>query len=448
MSSIIKKALITSLVSILIFPALKTFAQEPGCETIEECRDLLKELERKITGYEQDITKTQQEKKSLQNQIYLLKQKIEKLDLQIYQSNVMIKDLSLQIDDTEFSIEKTSAKIDSSREQLASVLRTIYEQDQKSLLEVLLSEQDLSGFFNNLAYLENLSAKNRELLLQIKSLKLDLESQRTALGKEKGGLENVVALRILQKEESQNLRGENEYLLKRTEGEEAEYQKYLQETKQEAAKIRARLFELVGVPQAPTFGEALEIAKFVSGVTRVRPALLLAVLKQESDLGKNVGQCNCGNAPNCRNSGLTWKDIMKKERDWQPFLQICEELGKDPYSTPVSCPMFVNGKQLGYGGAMGPAQFIPSTWLIYKTRVEQITGRKPADPWNIRDAFLAAGLYLSDYGAYKGDYNSEWRSAMIYFSGSTNPQYSFYGDSVMSWAAKFQSDIEAIERAE
>jgi membrane-bound lytic murein transglycosylase B len=119
----------------------------------------------------------------------------------------------------------------------------------------------------------------------------------------------------------------------------------------------------------------------------------------------------------------------------------------DPNSTPVSCPMFQSGKQVGWGGAMGPAQFIPSTWKSYKNRVSGVTGRNPANPWDIRDAFVACGLYLSDYGAKKQTYDGEWRSAMIYFSGSTNTRFRFYGDQVMARAKKYQADIDAINKA-
>ena len=68
-----------------------------------------------------------------------------------------------------------------------------------------------------------------------------------------------------------------------------------------------------------------------------------------------------------------------------------------------------------------------------------------ADPWDIKDAFLAAALYLADYGAAKQTYNTEWRATMIYFSGSTNLRYRFYGDSVMAIAARYQEDIKQIE---
>ena len=89
---------------------------------------------------------------------------------------------------------------------------------------------------------------------------------------------------------------------------------------------------------------------------------------------------------------------------------------------------------------MGPAQFIPSTWVGYKDKVSAMTGSSPANPWDIRDAFAAAAIKLVAGGA-DGTTQGEWNAAMRYFSGSTNVKYHFYGDSVMALADKYQSDI-------
>jgi len=322
-------------------------------------------------------------------------------------------------------------------------LRTIYEEDHKSMIEILLSEEKLSDFFSDLVSLEILNSKNQELLQEIKSLKLILEDQKQSLGNEKEDLERVVKIQTLQKQESETTKQQTNYYLKLT---EAEYQENLRkktEAEKEAAEIRARIFELIGIPEAPTFGEAYDIAKYVEGITGVRPALLLAVLTQESNIGKNVGQCYLSNSETGAGviikSGKVLSNVMKPTRDVGPFLIITKELGRDSYATPVSCPM-----SYGWGGAMGPAQFIPSTWMIYRDQLKAITG-KPGDPWNIKDAFLASALYLADYGATKQTYDGEWRAAMIYFSGSTNLKYRFYGDSVMKIAAGYTEDIKAIE---
>jgi len=439
--------LFTLVLVIFSFSFVKVFSQEsPPCHTRQECEELLKKYEEEIKKYEEEIQKTGKEKKTLQNQIAILKQKIEKLKLQIEQSNIMIRDTTLQIKDTEESIKKTSAKIEDQKRKIAEILRAIHEMDKKSLLEILLSENDLSGFFNNLMYLENLNSKVQDLLSVVKNLKASLEEQKLVLDKEKENLERMLKIQILQKQESESLKSEKEELSKLT---EAQYQRLLTEKKEiekKAAKIRARIFELMGVSQAPTFGEAYELAKYVEKMTGVRPAFLLAVLTQESNIGKNVGQCflkdpNTGDGIKV-NSGEKVEGVMNPVRDVPYFLVITKELGRDPFATLVSCPIPSVG---GWGGAMGPAQFIPSTWMNYRDRVRQITGS--ADPWKIKDAFVAAALYLADYGAARRTPDAEWTAAMMYFSGTTNPAYSFYGNSVMAIASRYEEDIKILEQS-
>ncbi len=461
-SRLLKIVLIYFIISALFLPKFifsqENLALECQLEEIEkkcqnlsptECRKLLEKCEQyyqqESTRISGDITKTEKEKKTLQNAIYTLNQKIKNLSYQVAQSNLIIKDLKLQMGDTEGSIKKTSSEIDDLKERLTNILREIYEEDQKPLIEILFSEDKLSDFFDNLAELEILNSRNKEFLQNIKILKSNLEKQKESLEEEKDGLEKMVKIQTLQKEESSNLKKDQEYNLQLT---EKEYQKQLkekEETAQKAAKIRARIFELIGVPKAPTFGEALEIAKYVEKITGVRPAFLLAVLQQESALGKNVGQCYLSNS--ATGAGVkvstngTMLRVMNPSRDVPPFLKITQELGRDPYKTVVSCPM-----SFGWGGAMGPAQFIPSTWILYKDKLQNIIA-KPADPWDVRDAFLAAGLYLADSGAKTKTRDSEWKAAMIYFSGSTkNSQFSWYANNILSVADGFEKDIEILEK--
>jgi len=424
---------------------LFVFADMTPQEERQSLEKELKELEEKIAKYDKDITKTEQEKSTLQNQIYSLRKKIERLDLQIYQSNLTIKELGFQIKDTEASIKETSFEIEDMKKKLASILRAIYEEDQKSFIEVLLSESRISDFFDNLIALESLSSKNKELLENIKMLKSDLEEQKQSLGEEKGDTERVAQIQSLQKQESEAIKSSQEYFLKLT---EAQYQQYLrekQEAEKKAAEIRARIFELVGVPKAPTFGEAVEIAEYAAGLTGIRPAFLLAILQQESAIGKNVGQCYLADPVTGQgirvSTGEKILKTMHPTRDVPHFLIITKELGRNPYETFVSCPM-----SIGWGGAMGPAQFIPSTWALYRDRLSVILGRA-GDPWNIKDSFLASALYLSDYGARTKTGDGEWRAAMIYFSGSTkNPAFYWYANNVLKIAAGFEKDIEAIKK--
>ena len=66
--------------------------------------------------------------------------------------------------------------------------------------------------------------------------------------------------------------------------------KLLPRKEKRAAQIRAALFALRDTEGIP-FGDALRFATLAYQKTGIRPALILAILTQESDLGKNQGSC-------------------------------------------------------------------------------------------------------------------------------------------------------------
>ena len=424
-----------------------SFAQTPIHDR-EQLEAELKVLEDEIELIEGDITKTQKEKKTLQNQISILRNQIRKVDLQITKSNTLIKDLRGQITDTTFSIGRTQEDIGVKKQQLAQLLQRLHQEDQRTIVEIILTGSTLSDFFNNLAGLQSLQDKNKELLDSTIDLSVYLEGQKGNLESEKHDEEHFVEIQILQKQESQYLTSQNQELLDVTKGRESEYQKLLANRQLQAQEIRSRIFELIGVPDAPTFGEAVKIAEAIEQLTNVRAPFLLAVLTQESNIGKNVGRCYLKNEKTGDGetiNGTFVRRVMKPTRDVQPFLKITRELGRDPFNTAVSCPIPSVG---GYGGAMGPAQFIPSTWIAYKDKIERLKG-SPGDPWNIRDAFLASGVYLADLKATRQTFEYEWCAAVSYFSGNCSKRnqirYEFYGDNVMAITKRYEQDIKALQ---
>mgnify|MGYP001616560264 CR=1 FL=1 len=436
--------------SFFVLPSILTFAQTVQGQERVNLEQQLKELEERIAQYDKDITRTDKEKKTLKNQISVLKSKIGQLDTQIKKGNVTIQDLGFQIKDTESSIGKTSFRIENTKEKLTAILRTLSEEDQKSLLEILVAEPKLSNFFDNLVALEALHQKSQDLLKDIKVLKSDLETQKQNLDEEKEEVGKVVKVQTLQKQQSEEVRKEQEQVLKMT---EAQYQQSLKEregVQKQASEIRKRIFELAQVldVDTPTFEEAYALASFAGNATGVRPALILGLLEIESAIGKNVGQCNCAGKPSCRYPNLTYKDIMRSNQ-WASFESIVAELGMNPNSTPVSCS--VNGGKVQWGGAMGPAQFMPNTWLNlgYKSRVENSIGTRPASPWRVKDAFLAAASYLSDWDAVSQNRQNEIGAVTAYLCGTnrmtascTRAGGSWYRNSVMQKADQWQKWIE------
>jgi hypothetical protein len=100
-------------------------------------------------------------------------------------------------------------------------------------------------------------------------------------------------------------------------------------------------------------------------------------------------------------------------------------------------------KESGYGGAMGPSQFIPSTWQLYIPRLKQIFGTYP-NPWNPEHAVMGTGLLLKDNGAAAGGYTAERNAALKYYAGGnwSSPSNAFYGNGVMVHTEEMQRQID------
>ncbi len=236
-------------------------------------------------------------------------------------------------------------------------------------------------------------------------------------------------------------------LLALNKNDQLNYQTVIQNGQKRAQEIKSALFKLRDVA-AITFGDAVVLAERASATTGVRAAYVLAIIQQESNLGANVGQCYLADvatgAGTRKSNGSAIQNVMKATRDVQPFMEITKALGRDPFKTVVSCPIASVG---GYGGAMGPAQFIPSTWQLFAHKIANNVGRASSDPWNPEDAFMASALYLADLGASSQVYTAERNAACRYYSGracsgSTNTAY---GNQVMARVESIQANMNVLK---
>jgi len=420
----------------------------------QQCQDFLKKCldyyEQQGQEYGKKIATSQEQQKTLKNEITNLNNKISKLKAEIKHNNLLIKDLNFQIKDTETSITTTTGRIEDTKLKLAEILRVTKQYDDKSVVEILLAEDNLSSFFDEITALDALNYRHQQLYQDITDLKQQLETEKVSLDTEKDSLEKQVMISSLQAKQNETLKTTKDTILTQTKGEEAKYQTYLKETQQKAQEIRKRIFELAQVPdtEAPSYEEAYAYAKFAGDQTKVRPALILGLLEVESAIGKNVGQCNCAGKTFCKNPDIGWKSIMPKS-NWDAFTQITQDLGLNIDKTPVSCS--VKGNAVQAGGAMGPAQFMPATWLNlkYKARVETIIGIVPANPWRVKDAFLGAALYLADWGADSQKLQKEIGAVTAYLCGTSSMTSSCiraggkgYRSAVMTKTAQWQNWID------
>ncbi|MEK7559997.1 MAG: lytic murein transglycosylase [Patescibacteria group bacterium] len=413
----------------------------------------LREYEKQIEQFQGLVQGKQQERASLERDITILNAKISSAKIAIRARNLEIEKLTIEIKQRSSNISHLEGESQETKVVISDFLRRINETDNLSPFELALIYEDISQFFNELEAFNKLQDSLYASLTRFQDLKESEEIAREDLREKKDEAVELRAIQELQKKQLDLNEKEKQRILKITKGEEAHYQSIVQEKQKNAAEIRTQIFRLFGGGEL-SFGEAYDLARTAEKATGVRAAFILAVLTQESAIdgiiGANVGKCFY-NTPRSNLSGTVMKNDQKSD-----FIAITRALGLNPDTMPVSCPISAHGS---YGGAMGPAQFMPKTWLLYEDDIKRVTGNNPPNPWNNADAFVATALYLKnslDSSVCK-NYARENQSvlpyqfllercaASQYYAGGNWYRFRFaYGDPVIDRADQFQRDINVL----
>lgn len=402
------------------------------------------ELQKEIALQEQIIKDTQAQKNTLQGDVTFLNAKIKAAQAQIDAKNIAIRQLGSQIAQKNVIIAQLSDRIASGKEALASILRQTDMLDKYSAIDVALGANGVSDFFTDLDAFVSLKAELANLFDDIREAQVQTESEKAALAEKQNQTVDAKYAVLTEQKRINADKSEKQQLLAITNINEMAYKKVLAERQAKAAAIRAALFPLRD-SAAIQFSDALKYAREAEQKSGVRPALILAVLTQESNLGKNVGQCYLSNTTTGagvrKNSGISFTNVMHPTRDVPPFINLGLRLGFDPLRQVVSCPIPSAG---GWGGAMGPAQFIPSTWSLYEARIVSASGHAVPNPWAADDAITAISLYLGSLGAGKGGYSAEHTASAKYYAGGAwrTSAGRIYANNVLALAASIQSNID------
>lgn len=411
------------------------------------------QLQKEIAEWQKVLDDTRAKKNTIQGDVTALNAQIAKAQAEIKQRGLTIATLGSEIQQKTKTISNLEQKLAAGHDSLAKLLRQKNERETLPLVFLALSSQGLSDF---LVDVDNINSINRDLQVrfdELRSTRSLTEKERAALDAKKNQELDAKYDVEVKKKVITNTQTQKKELLAVTAKEEKSYQQVLAERQERAQAIRTALFDLRD-SQGISFETALKYATDAASKTGVRASLILAILSQESDLGKNIGSCyvkdlTTGDGVG-KNSGNAFEKVMKAPRDTVPFEQLSKSLGFEWSTTPVSCPLSrTYSASRGYGGAMGPSQFIPSTWQLFKPKLISALGDSAPNPWNPAHAVMATAIYLADLGAAGQTYTSERNAACRYYSGrscdSRAPSNTPYGNSVVAKADSFQQNIDFLK---
>ena len=290
---------------------------------------------------------------------------------------------------------------------LTSVLRKLYYNNENPLLSSVVNSGGFSQVLVPSDHLKSLRERASTLLAEIADAREKVTQKKEELVQTKEEKESLLALKASQ---------ERVLTIEKTKQESQ-----VQEVAATLSELQARLSK-VGKELSVLLGgsydtdDITEAVKFASKKTGVRKEFLFAMLDKESDLGRFTGGC-------------TYKKSKMGSKNEEIFKRIAKGLGYDYKKLKVSCPL-----SYGIGGAMGVAQFMPTTWVGYESTITSYTGHNPPDPWNLTDGVVGMAEKLKRAGA--ANKSKEHYAATVYYCGSRlgRAVCQNYANTVISWA--------------
>ena len=370
-----------------------------GFSRYSSASDTASSIRDDIDKYNKKLEAAQQELATQQSQLY-------KNQSKITATKTLITGLIADISKKETELNELTNQATANKKMLSEYIRQIYYADQdESVVSLAISDSDLNDFSSNFDGIIGVKAKIIASLETIYNAKDQVEKVKADLADLQKS--NAAALAVQQ---SQQVAIASDV---------QETQVTIAQLQAKINKLRSMLSSFLG--ESFTMDDVVAAVKYADSKTGVRKEFLFAVLDKETDLGRFTGGCTYDKSK-MGSTNLTY------------FKGICDDLGYDYKKMKVSCAL-----SYGIGGAMGVAQFMPSTWMGYADSIASKTGNDPADPWSLKDGIMGMALYLKNKG---GDSKSgEYQAAAMYYCGSNwkRTVCKNYADTVISWSKGYDS---------
>lgn len=208
---------------------------------IEERSAQIKELEKEIDKYQDEVIRTQNDSRSIDSEVKRIDTTLAKLRADIKITERRLEFSELTIDKIGLNIAETESDLLDSRLFLADLLRRINEATSETLVEVLLAHSSISGFFNEVENLEDTQKSAKNHLDNLREFKIELESELAAREAEKKRYLLLKSELTDRKGIESDTRDEKTNLLKITKKKESEYRALLNDRVSKKEELEAEI---------------------------------------------------------------------------------------------------------------------------------------------------------------------------------------------------------------
>ncbi|MGB8815935.1 MAG: hypothetical protein WCC74_01695 [Minisyncoccia bacterium] len=451
-----QKKIILAFIFVFIFLS-PLFVEAAACDlnldgkTDQELQASQAQCEAEIADLTNQFNSTKKSSSELKQGIADLNYNISKIQLEIKAKNAKIKQLGDSIVVKTQYVGQLLDRMERIKKSIANMLMENYSMEGQSSIDVFLSSKNLSSFFIDIDNYNSINEKLQELTQELLNIKKTTENEKKDLQTKQTQESKLKYEQEQAKKITESYKTEKQTLLSISVNKEVTYQKLIAEKEKIKKQIRNKLYRTAGGLEI-SFGDALKIIQPYESTIGVNSALILAVLFQESaidnTIGKNIGRCTYNQPSSCVAGKTVMSDAQKPY-----YLEIMSNIGLNPNTSPISCAICRDGN---YGGAMGPAQFMPQTWASIIDRVSSIIDVTYPSPFENLAAFTASAVLLKDnQDRCKTTFtkkNDIWACAASKYYGGlnlkgsklTNFMYYGYGSSVLKRALQFEKDIETL----
>lgn len=138
------------------------------------------EIKAQIEAYNRDLAEKRKESASLQTQLGILENRVAKVELDIEAAEEEIASAELLIDSLTASVNEKTRDIEARKEKVGEYLRQIGRRADASDLEILLTHDNLSDYFDEVNSFSQLDEALTRTTQNIAATKAALEQQRAA----------------------------------------------------------------------------------------------------------------------------------------------------------------------------------------------------------------------------------------------------------------------------
>ncbi len=213
-------------------------------EQIKDKKNKISDIRKQIDEFEKNIRIRRAESASLENEIVLIEDEVTKNDLALEATYDEIDQLDLEMKQVTLEIADKEAEISIQKEHLAEYIRQLYEQSDKSYVEILMLNDSFSDFFDQVHYLELAQTDVQHTVVRIKELKEQLTVQQATLGNNKQRQEELKVSLEEQKTRLDEQRATKQTLIVQSVLSAEKYEQLLSEARSEQTAIDSDISSL------------------------------------------------------------------------------------------------------------------------------------------------------------------------------------------------------------